>query len=423
MPTPTQDLTLGQARRVVAEHGFLTPTPSRPAPTSPSTARLGIEIEWHTVRTDDPDRAVPFDRLERVATSIRLPGRSHLTFEPGGQIELSSRPLPGFAACRVIRSDAAALATGLAAEGIGLVGVGLLPGPRTRVLRSPRYDAMEAHFDASGDAGRTMMRQTAAIQVNVDLGPPRQSPSRWQSAHALGPLLAAVFANSPFATTGPSGWSSTRLAVWLAIDDGRSAPVGTNGGAGAAWAEYALRAPVMCIRVSEHEFVPVCEPLTFADWIVDGHELGWPTEDDLTYHLTTLFPPVRPRGWLELRMIDALPSEWFTVPAILTAALLEDPEASVRIARGLAPLAGRWVDAARDGLRDPEFAAAATDCFDAARAALGRLRAPRDVTDILELYRERYVDRGRCPADDLLESWRATGRLTPAPESVPAPVA
>ena len=48
-------------------------------------------------------------------------------------------------------------------------------------------------------------------------------------------------------------------------------------------------------------------PLTFAEWIEDGHELGWPTLDDLDYHLTTLFPPVRPRGWLELRMIDALP--------------------------------------------------------------------------------------------------------------------
>jgi glutamate--cysteine ligase len=95
----------------------------------------------------------------------------------------------------------------------------------------------------------------------------------------------------------------------------------------------------------------------------------------------------------------------------------------VQIARGLAPLAGRWADAARDGLRDADFAAAAKDCFDAARGALGRLGAPRDITDILELYRERYVDRGRCPADDLLDSWRTTGRLTPMPEGATAPVA
>ena len=64
-----------------------------------------------------------------------------------------------------------ALTEGLANAGVGLVGLGLLPGsPRPRALHSPRYDAMEAHFDAFGPAGRTMMRQTAAIQVNVDLG-------------------------------------------------------------------------------------------------------------------------------------------------------------------------------------------------------------------------------------------------------------
>jgi glutamate--cysteine ligase len=211
--------------------------------------------------------------------------------------------------------------------------------------------------------------------------------------------------------------------VWLAIERGRSAPVGTSGGAGAAWADYALRAPVMCIRVSDDDYFPLREPLTFAEWIVDGHELGWPTDDDLAYHLTTLFPPIRPRGWLELRMIDSLPSEWSTVPAIVTGALLEDADAPARISRALAPLAGRWDDAARDGVHDPDFARAATVCFDTARDALERLAAPSDDLDLVERFRARYVDRGRCPADDLLDAWRATGRLLPEPEASVAPVA
>ncbi len=372
MAAPQPVLTLGDARRVVAEHGFQSPapapTPPTPAPAPAPATRLGVEIEWHTVHLDDPDRGVPFETLESAARAIHLPARSRLTFEPGGQVELSSRPLPGFDACRAIGIDAHALTAGLAPHGIGLVGIGLLPGAvRTRVLRSPRYDAMEAHFDVFGDAGRTMMRQTAAIQVNIDLDASLAAPSRWHAAHALGPLLAAVFANSPFDGKAPSGWSSTRLAVWLAIERGRSAPVGAAGGAGPAWADYALRAPVMCIRVTEDDFVPVCEPLTFAEWIVDGHELGWPTEDDLAYHLTTLFPPIRPRGWLELRMIDSLRSEWSTVPAIVAAALLEDADGPARIARHLGPLAGRWDDAARRGIHDPDFAAAAVACFDAAR--------------------------------------------------------
>ena len=83
---------------------------------------------------------------------------------------------------------------------------------------------MESYFDASGDAGRTMMRSTAAIQVNLDLGPPDEIDARWRLTHALGPVLAASFANSPFADGGPTGWRSTRLAVWHEIDPTRTVP-------------------------------------------------------------------------------------------------------------------------------------------------------------------------------------------------------
>src|SRR5664279_5619174 len=103
MVAPEPVLMLDDARRIVAERGF---TPATPA-TSP--ARLGIEIEWHTVRIGTPDQPVPFDLLESAARAIHLPGQSRLTFEPGGQVELSSRPLPGFDACTAILEDARAL--------------------------------------------------------------------------------------------------------------------------------------------------------------------------------------------------------------------------------------------------------------------------------------------------------------------------
>lgn len=418
MAAPAPVLTLDDARRIVAEHGF------RPATPATAPARLGVEIEWHTIDIDRPDRPVPFDLVESAAQAITLLGGSRLTFEPGGQVELSSQPLPGFESGTAITADARALTRGMADIGVGLVGVGLLPGAtRPRALHSPRYDAMEAHFDAFGSAGRTMMRQTAAIQVNVDLGADDDAPSRWQTAHALGPLLAATFANSPFIASAPSGWCSTRLAVWLAIERGRSAPVGSEGTAGSAWADYALRAPVMFIRASEADFVPVCDPLSFGEWITAGHDLGWPTEDDLAYHLTTLFPPIRPRGWLELRMIDSLPSEWSIVPAYIAVALLEDEEAAKRIAPALAPLADRWEDAARHALHHRDFASAARECFAAALDALPRLGATTNVIDVVERYRDRYVARDRCPADDLIDTWKTTGRLVPDPEGTPAPVA
>ncbi len=418
MASPQSVLTLDEARHLVAHHGF------EPAAPAASPGRLGVEIEWHTVSLDDTERPAPFGLLESTAQAIHLPGNSRLTFEPGGQIELSSQPLPRFDAGSAILADARALAAGLSDVGIGLVGLGLLPGTaRDRALHSPRYDAMEAHFDAFGTAGRTMMRQTAAIQVNIDLGIEEEAATRWRTAHALGPILAAVFANSPFLADAPSGWCSTRLAVWLAIERGRSAPVGAEGSAGEAWAEYALRAPVMFIRASEQDFVPVCEPFSFAEWITDGHDLGWPTQEDLSYHLTTLFPPIRPRGWLELRMIDSLPSEWSIVPAIVAAALLEDAAASARIAPVLAPVADGWDEAARNALRHPDFARAAHECFAAALDALPRLGADRHVIELVERYHDRYVSRERCPADDLVDIWRATGRLVPDPEGSPTPVA
>jgi len=417
MVAPEPVLTLDDARRSVADRGF------RPVAPATAPARLGVEIEWHTVDLAHPDRSVPFDVLESAARAVTLPGGSRLTFEPGGQVELSSQALPGFESGTAITDDARALTAGLADVGVGLVGVGLLPGTtRPRALRSPRYDAMEAHFDAFGPAGRTMMRQTAAIQVNVDLGADQEAPTRWQTAHALGPLLAAVFANSPFVADAPSGWCSTRLAVWLAIERGRVAPVGSNGTAGDSWADYSMRAPVMFIRASEDDFVPVCEPLSFAEWITGGHDLGWPTEDDLAYHLTTLFPPIRPRGWLELRMVDSLPSEWATVPANVAVALLEDPDAAKRIAPVLEPLAARWKDAARDSVHHPDFARAARVCFSAAIDALPRLGATSEVIDVVEQYRDRYVERDRCPADDLVDAWKRTGRLVPTPEGAPTSV-
>src|SRR4029453_18905284 len=120
-------------------------------------------------------------------------------------------------------SDAAVLGRALADGGIGLIAIGLEPRTRrARVVQSPRYAAMEGFFAASGDAGRTMMRSTAAMQVNLDLGPPEAIDTRWRRTHAVGPVLAAAFANSPFADGRPTGWRSTRLAVWHAIDPTRT---------------------------------------------------------------------------------------------------------------------------------------------------------------------------------------------------------
>jgi glutamate--cysteine ligase len=402
MPAPNRTLSVDDVRRFVDEHVF----PS--ADGGGTGGRIGIELEWIPVPRDGGPTPSP----ETLAALLpaALPGGSRITFEPGGQLELSGPAGRDLAsACIAMRADTDCVRAALDRAGLDLVGVGLdTRGERARVLDAPRYRAMEEYFDARWPAGRTMMRNTAAIQVNLDLGAPADVDRRWQLANDLGPVLAASFANSPFDTSGaPTGFHSTRLAVWAAIDPARTDPVyrPPHDGARAEWARYLLDAPVMMIRVDDDCSVAQRERMTFGRWITDGHPLGWPTIDDVRYHGTTLFPPVRPRGWLELRMIDALPEEWWPVAVAVTAALLDDPVASERAARAVAPVRDSWHAASRDALGDPALRAAAVECFDAARAALGRLPADPATRAATTSYFERYVERGRCPADDQLDDW------------------
>jgi glutamate--cysteine ligase len=98
-------------------------------------------------------------------------------------------------------------------------------------------------------------------------------------------MLAATFANSPFDSEGhATGFRSTRLAVWDAIDRGRTSPAYTPGlDARSAWTRYALDATTMMIRVDDTRSAALREPMPFGRWIAEGHELGWPTLDDFEY--------------------------------------------------------------------------------------------------------------------------------------------
>jgi len=394
---------------------------------SPESPRLvGVELEWLTVcRHDERARVEPAPLARAVAATGPLPGGSTVTFEPGGQLEVSAPPHTSTAkACSVAEIDVARARMAASELHVELVGLGADPvRPPRRVVDTPRYAAMEAYFDADGPAGRRMMANTAAIQVNIGTGPTDADAARqWRLAHRVGPTLAAAFANSPLLQGRPTGFRSARLATWLALDRTRAAPVGGNRPGSEAWADYVLDARVMLIRPTPERFVALRSPLTFGQWVAEGHELGWPTHDDLDYHLTTLFPPVRPRGWLELRMLDALPDPWWQVAVAVTAVLLHDPEVSDAADRAVSSTgaADRWVDAARTGLAHPAIAASARGCFDAALAGLERSGAGVRLTDLVAAYAERWVERGRCPADDVLDAWGRDGALFPDPVEVGA---
>ena len=408
--------------------------------------QVGVELEW--LVCDGRDPALPVDQRRVAAALARLdepgalPGRGRLTTEPGGQVELSSAPASGLGGCvAAARSDLTAVRQAIAPAGLSLAGHGLDPlRPPRRVLNLPRYAAMEEFFDRSGPWGRVMMCSTASVQVCVDAGQEQGGPAgfrwRWHLLHGLGPVLVASFANSPFRDGRVSGWKSTRQAVWSRLDPSRTrAPSDAEPGAadrGPAWPEdtdprnawvsYVLDAQVMVLRDPGSPRWTAPSGLTFRDW-VRGAIGPPPTADDLTYHLSTLFPPVRPRGHLELRVIDAQPGDGWIVPTALVSALLDDPVAAQAAMAAVEPLQKEGppgellVRAARLGQDDPALAAASRECFAAADSALARLDAPATIRDAVAAFADRYVLRGRCPADDRLDEARVQLSFLPDPHN------
>ncbi|MGW0537151.1 ergothioneine biosynthesis glutamate--cysteine ligase EgtA [Streptomyces sp. NPDC003032] len=388
----------------------------------------GVELEWLVHEPGLAHLPVPAARLEAAYAALRaLPLNASLTVEPGGQLELSSLPAASLTECvSAMRADLDLVRDVLGSHRLTLSGVGADPWrPPSRILREPRYDALEASLDRGGPAGRRMMCSTASVQVCLDAGYEEPGPlgyaRRWRLAHLLGPVLVAAFANSPLQDGRPTGWRSTRQAVWAGIEPGRSGAPPLDGEARETWTRHALDAPVMCVKGAPDEGPwTVPEGLTFRAWTRSRLPRP-PTRDDLDYHLTTLFPPVRPRGHLELRMVDAQPGEdgWI-VPLAVTSALFDDPQASETAYRAVKPLAERdgrdgrqgsataphstlWLDAARHGPADDELREAAVTCFAAAVDALPRMGADALTRDAVATYAEQYVARGRCPADDLLD--------------------
>ncbi len=375
--------------------------------------RVGLEVEAHCYHQADPHRRPTWDEITDVLRSLpAMPGGSVVTVEPGGAVELSGPPVQGvLPAIEAMTADQTVLRTAFAHAGLGLVMLGADPlRPAKRINPGARYRAMEQFFTAShsGVAGAAMMTSTASVQVNLDAGPAAGWADRVRLAHALGPTLVAIAANSPLLGGEFSGWRSTRQRVWSQLDSARCGPILTASGddPGTDWARYALKAPVMLVRDPDNDTAePVTHYLPFADW-ADGRELlggRRPTSHDLEYHLTTLFPPVRPRQWLEIRYLDSVPDAIWPAVVFTLVTLLDDPVAADLAAEAVEPVATAWDVAARTGLSDRRLYAAANRLV-----ALAAERVPRGLTEAMQRL-VAAVERGRCPADEFSDQVIANG--------------
>jgi glutamate--cysteine ligase len=379
---------------------------------------VGLEIETHLVNLDEVAARVPWHRVDPMPESVRqAAGRSAITLEPGAQLELSGPPAPNIVeAITELRRDGERARQALAELHLGVAHAGADPlRPSRRVNPKPRYRAMEQHYAATGRAApaAVMMTSTAAIQVNLQAGPRQGWPERVARAHRIGPTMIAISASSQWLHSRDTHWKSARQRAWNGLGElacgpvpGCVAPNATQDNTcdpAQSWANYALRAPVVFVRTpttrNGDDVTAVKTLIPFEQWASGQAQLGGraPTAADLDVHLTTIFPPIRMRGYLELRYLDMTAPRWWPAIAAMVTTLMDDPVAADLATEATERTAALWTTAARDGLGDPRLAESARRCVciaaDRAPAALSTA-----VADLAEL-----VESGRCPGDLLAE--------------------
>jgi len=256
-------------------------------------------------------------------SSWKLPDGSGISFEPGGQLEISSKPHD--TASSVIASTrelVEVLRAAMADEGIELIASGVDPyndiGAVPLQLHRERYVGMTHYFESIGPSGVRMMRQTAALQINVERG---QEPlSRWLLLNAIAPAVVALFSNSPSYAGRRINHASYRAHLWRTLDDSRTGIAYEENDPVAHYLSFALDAYAMRSGNQTRPYQ------TFRQWMRGG-DIGM---EDWHFHLSTLFPEVRPKEYFELRSADTIDVEWLAAPVLFVTGLIYDRESSQR---------------------------------------------------------------------------------------------
>lgn len=278
--------------------------------------------------------------------SWNLPDGARISFEPGGQIEISTAPKP--TASEVIDSTqrlVKALRAAMATSGIELLARGVDPfNPIDAVplqLHRERYANMTRYFDSIGPSGVQMMRQTAALQINLERG--EDPNSRWRLLNSLAPIVVGLFANSRQYGGKATQWASYRAHLWRTLDPSRTGIIYDEAAPAERYLRFALDAIAMRGRGSEYR--------AFREWI-SGPAIN---RDDWLFHLSTLFPEVRPKEFFELRSADTIDPDALAAPVVFVTSLVYDEESARKTSELIgAPNEKLLERAGRLGMADPE---------------------------------------------------------------------
>ena len=258
-----------------------------------------------------------------------------VTLEPGGQVELSGAPLATIHQTCSETTDYHALMRTISDElGIGFLALGFQPKWKQSDIPwmpKARYAVMRNYMPKVGRGGLDMMTRTATVQANLDFGSEADMVRKMRISLCLQPLVTALYAASPFEHGKPSPYLSRRAACWLDTDAQRTgvpACVFEDNFGFATYAEWALDAPMYFI-MRDNIYID-CAGGSFRDFMrgklpqLPGE---YPNIDDWELHISTLFPDVRLKQYLEMRGADAGGWPWICSLPALWKGLLYDEQA------------------------------------------------------------------------------------------------
>lgn len=353
------------------------------------------------------------------------PQGGSITLEPGGQFELSGAPLKSLhQTCEEVGQHLQQVQAISEAWGVGFLGLGFSPKwtlEQTPRVPKHRYAVMRAYMPRMGGHGLDMMHRTCTIQVNLDFSDETDMVKKLRVGLALQPVATALFANSPFREGAPNGFLSYRSEMWRDTDPDRTGmlPWAFEDGMGfERYVDYALDVPMYFVYRSG-EYIDAAGE-SFRDFLegklkaLPGEK---PNEADWTDHVSTLFPEVRMKQFLEMRGVDGGPwREICALPAFWVG-LLYDASAI----DAAWDLVKDWTAEERQALRDcvPKLALdtpfrngklldVARECVAIARAGLVSRGFDdgmgSDETQFLQLV-EDVAASGRTPAERLLDAY------------------
>ena len=352
-------------------------------------------------------------------------GGGAISLEPGGQFELSGAPVESVhQTCSELMAHLAQVKEVARPLGIGFLGLGMTPNwslAQIPMMPKGRYRIMTAYMPKVGGHGLDMMYRTCTVQTNIDYSSEADMVKKLRVSLALQPVATATFANSPFTEGQPNGFLSFRSEIWRDTDPDRSGmlPWAFEPGMGfERYVDYALGVPMYFIKRGER-YIDVAGQ-SFRD-LMEGRLQALPGEratiSDWANHISTIFPEVRLKRYLEMRGADGGP--WRRLPALPAywAGILYDDD-SLDAAWDLVK---DWTAAERQKLRDdvPRLGFAASvggqsvlqlakttiALADKGLARRRRLDARgQDETHYLRQI-EDYVSRGITPAEELLEKF------------------